>query len=89
MTNPTGGEWKTYASFIYSNEGNICTLSDPKASREIGYTPLDIGSDNWDEAIANGKLIVDAVKAYRKVIELFGLNWQDELAKLKDISEAM
>lgn len=79
MTKPTGGEWKQLATMIYSKEGNICILSDPEADKVIGYTPLEISSPSWDEAIANGQLIIEAVAAYRYLLEKYGPEWKERI----------
>jgi hypothetical protein len=79
MTNPTGGEWEQSANIIYSEQGNICSLSDPHSYDYITHCTVGISSPNWNEAMANGKLIVEAVKAYRYLIEKYGENWRDKI----------
>lgn len=89
MTAKTGGEWKREGKYIFSEHGNICVLSDPGKNDSIEYVPLKINSPNWDEAIENGKLIIDAVKAYRQILQLFGPEWEAELKRLEEIAKEM
>jgi len=58
----TLGPWKIVGIQIFSQSGiaNICELSEPRALPYIGHRALDIGSPDWDEAIANARLIAAA-----------------------------
>ena len=55
----TPGKWTQYGSIIFSPGcGVICELSEPRP--ESGYVEhqrVDLGSPNWDEAMANGGLL--------------------------------
>ena len=63
--------WKMFATNIFSEgHGNICELSEVRpASGLIEHVKLDIGSPNWEEAIANGQFIVRVCNAYPKMLE--------------------
>ena len=79
MTNPTGGEWKHEGKYITGEHNTIAVLCDPMRSLNITYRPLFGTCPRWDEAMANGQLIVDAVKAYRYLLEKYGQDWKDKI----------
>lgn len=59
----TSGPWIQSASLIYARGdkgGNICVMSELRASRFIQYDKLEINSKDWDEQMANGQLIAAA-----------------------------
>lgn len=64
----TPGPWVHSASMIYApgeNGGNICELSELRKSRHVQHDKLELGSKDWDEQMANGKLIAAAPELLR------------------------
>jgi hypothetical protein len=59
MNEHTPGPWRQSGTVIYSpNTGVICELSTVHpADQAIHHVELELGSDDWDEAMANGALI--------------------------------
>lgn len=53
----TQGDWQQTGRIIHSENGNICSLADPRKSDFVGDHPVEIGSPDWQEAMDNGKLI--------------------------------
>lgn len=53
----TQGTWDTYGSQVYSNEGNICEMSEVHKFEVIKHEHIDISSPDWNEAMANAKFI--------------------------------
>ena len=84
MTNPTGGEWKQFSDIISSEQGAICKLVDKRT-----WNRPKADSQNWDEAIANGQLIVEAVKTYRLLLEKYGPDGLERLKRLEEASRAL
>ena len=67
----TPGPWATYAGHVYSPgpEGaNVCSVSEPRASRTVGYLEPEVGSEDIEEAFGNAALIVAAVNDLRSRI---------------------
>lgn len=63
--------WKTHACYVFSvgeNPANICAMSQPRASKLIGYSELDIGSDGFHEACENAAFIVRAANAHDALV---------------------
>lgn len=82
MTNPTQGEWKQDASIIHCENGVICELSDPRKTVYIKHYRVEIGSVDWEEAMANGRLIIESVTCLRTIqLHANGLTWQEWLVK--------
>lgn len=70
----TPGPWLIAgATHIYAsgkNGANVCSISEPRATTEVRYTPLALGSNDREEAYANARLIAaapDMLKALRKL----------------------
>jgi hypothetical protein len=55
--------WEQFGPHIWSRSGkaNVCSVSEPRAGKMVGYTPVDSCSDGIHEAYANAELIVEAV----------------------------
>lgn len=62
--------WEQYSDKIFSQNGNICTLSDPRASKYVDYTPLKISSPDFREAHENGQFIVRACNSHAALLAL-------------------
>ena len=53
-------------------------MSEPRVSSNVGFTELNSASPNFEEAIANGQLIIEAVAAYRYLLEKYGPEWKEK-----------
>lgn len=85
MSKHTPAPWEQYGRQIFApginmvyapavNRANICELSEPRASKLVEHMPLELGSPDRDEALANGNLIAEApnlLLAAKHVIEWF------------------
>jgi hypothetical protein len=84
----TPGPWECFGAHIYSpgeKGANICSISEPRATRYVGYTELKTSSDDLEEAFANARLISAApelLEAVRDLIE------QAESGRQMDLSDA-
>ena len=60
----TPGPWLIGgARYVYAagqDGANICAVGEPRASTTVGYTPLELGSKDNEEAYANARLIAAA-----------------------------
>jgi len=58
---PTQGPWEQAGSVIFAPGAKvmICELSEPCA-KHVHHEPVDLGSNGWKRAMANGQLIVAA-----------------------------
>jgi hypothetical protein len=55
----TAGTWALFGTSVYSEEGTVCALSEPR-SKFIEDKALDVHSPDFNEAMANGELIAAA-----------------------------
>lgn len=56
----TAGPWESMGLMVYrgGEEGaNICEISSPRGSRWVEHHRCDISDPDWDEAVANMRLI--------------------------------
>lgn len=89
MANPTPGKWQQSGNIIYSENGVICELSEIRKGTTINHQPIDIGSPDWDEAMANGKIIIAApellaaCKMALATLDIHGLEDGDTAARLR------
>ena len=62
MTQYTPGPWEQESTLIFAREAKsmICELSEPRGPDVIRHERLSIGSSDWGEAMANGKLMAAA-----------------------------
>lgn len=63
MSEHTPGPWETYAGHVYApgeNGANICSVSEPRATSDVRYTPLRLDSPDLAEAHANARLLASA-----------------------------
>lgn len=49
--------------------GNICELSELRASEFVKHRPIAVGSDDRNEAHANGEFIVRAANSHEELLE--------------------
>lgn len=77
----TKGPWEIAgAVHVYApgkNGANICTIGEPRASASVGYTELELGSKDSNEAYANAVLVAaapDLYEACKAMAELKGWN---------------
>ena len=54
-------------------------MSEPRVSSNVGFTELNSASPDFEEAIANGQLIIEAVAAYRYLLEKYGPEWKEKI----------
>ena len=68
--------WYQYGILIYSDIGMVCELSEPHPkSSIITHEPLEYGSPDRIEALANGRLIIaapDLAEALRAMLPEYG-----------------
>ena len=57
---PTAGPWTHEGRLVWSPDGMICEISEPRASRFVQHFSVAAGSPDFREAMANGKLIAAA-----------------------------
>lgn len=85
----TPGPWEVRgASEIFAPDAraNIATVSDPYASRVVGYTKLRIDSDHFDEACSNALLIAAAPALYEaarfaaSVLKVYPMEMSERMA---------
>jgi hypothetical protein len=88
---PTAAPWEQSGTLIYSKEGTICELSELRKSRFIQHEALQIGSEYWDEQMANARLIAaapDLLEACKSAISLLhklgGHNHDPEYSELEE-----
>jgi len=63
LAKATPGEWERQATHIYApgpTGANVCSIGEPRASKYVGYTPLELGSEDGEEAWANADFIAHA-----------------------------
>jgi hypothetical protein len=79
MSKHTPGPWRQSGTVIYSpNTGVICELSTVHpADQAIHHVELELGSDDWDEAMANGALIKAAPDLLKACIALVDAPYAD------------
>jgi hypothetical protein len=75
MTQHTPGPWEQYGSVVYSVNGVICELSEPRAYDIVRHEAVDIGSKDWDEAMANARLITQAPELLQAAVKIAAI-WQ-------------
>lgn len=71
MAEHTPTPWFERACHVYArgpNGANICTMSEPRASTTVGYTEVEIGSRDLEEAHENAAFIVRAVNSHAELI---------------------
>lgn len=56
----TPGPWIQHATLVYAKDGNICEVGEPRKSRIVHHDKLEIGSADWNEGMANARLIAAA-----------------------------
>lgn len=91
MANPTPGKWQQSGNIIYSENGVICELSEIRKGTTINHQPIDIGSPDWDEAMANGRIIIAApelLAALKAIIETCNVRIDDPRCKYFDAARA-
>lgn len=60
MTKHTPGEWKQKGRLIYSENGMVCELSEPRKTEYIRHYRVALDSPDHEEAMANARLIAAA-----------------------------
>jgi len=65
----TGGEWIHTGSYLHSKQGMICELSEPKV-KFLEHKPIELNSNAWDIAMANGELIALAPEMFKLLFEI-------------------
>ena len=80
MAEHSPGPWKQTGTGIWSPSGKavICKLSEPHPeSQLLIHQELKLGSESWDEAMANGSLIATApaLLALVEAVEWIHLTW--------------
>jgi len=82
----TPGPWLTSAHCVYSEHGNVCAASEPRATEHVMFTPPSIQSKDLREAHANAQLIARmSPEVCRRTWELLALLY--DLEKDGDITE--
>ena len=77
---PTPGPWKQNAYYVYASGetgANICVMSAPRATTHVGYTRIEVGDKDADEAYANARLISAAPDMLAALEKLWEWVWED------------
>ena len=75
-TKHTPTPWSQMGTHIYSSGksgGNICSMSEPRATTTVEYAPPEYGSKDADEMWANAALIVRAVNTHADLVRALEL----------------
>jgi exonuclease VII small subunit len=64
----TAAPWSRESTYVYSPAGNVCACGEPRASRIVGYTPVQFDSIDLTEAADNAALIVAAVNSFETTL---------------------
>jgi hypothetical protein len=71
-----GDGWQQSGGLIYASGptgGMICEISEPRASTLVQHRSVEIGSADWNEAMANGTLIASAPELYGVLKDLLDI----------------
>ena len=85
--------WEQMGSYIVHKGddcGAVALLAEPEARTSDDMKSIDIGSPNWDVAMANGKLIVaipKMVEIVRDLVHLMDGAPKDDVEKLDFIAK--
>lgn len=72
MSKHTPGPWEQLGTMIWAPEAqsNIASLSRPRATVYVTYTPVDFGDPDREEIWANGKVLAAAPELLERLSAL-------------------
>lgn len=66
-----GGRWDKNATYVYAaglDGANVCACGEPRAGTLVGYTPIDVTSNDLNEANANAEYIVRSARHFPALV---------------------
>lgn len=82
----TPGPWTHRSTFVFYNVpggANVCAISEPRSTKSVQYTPVELGSADAEEVWANGDLIALAPTMARALLSLAS-TLPERVAEAKD-----